>query len=223
MLMNQPHFVRCTVPTTRKKTGRVDVPPMPDQPRCNGVLEGIRTARLEYPNRLPSSASGTRCPRRASYRRVTWTGAGRACAFSTRSSIFHTGMSKIFEAGVHAGLEERRDALLFDMFSRLQAVARMFTARRQMRKILDCAVAVRTIQRDASGYGEELRDWPSTPRYTGAISSTDPRSFDKIRPFLATTWNAWSFAGRRRSPFLPRSTRSATNANGKDSWASRCV
>ena len=62
-------------------------------------------------------------------------------------------------------LEERRDALLFDVFSRLQAAARMWTARRQMKKVLNRAMAVRTIQRNARIYGE-LREWPWWQLYT---------------------------------------------------------
>ena len=81
-------------------------------------------------------------------------------------NIFKLGTSKIFfKAGVLAELEERRDALLFDVFSRLQAVSRMYTARRQMRKILNRAEAIRTIQRNARVYGE-LREWPWWQLYT---------------------------------------------------------
>ncbi|KIO23344.1 hypothetical protein M407DRAFT_110598 [Tulasnella calospora MUT 4182] len=92
-------------------------------------------------------------------------------------AIFKIGTSKVFfRAGVLAELEERRDALLFDIFSRLQAAARRYTARRQIKKILNRAAAVRTIQRNARVYGA-LRDWPWWQLYT------------KIRPMLAATRN----------------------------------
>ena len=68
-LMNQatqPHSVRYIVPNEKKKSGRVDVPLVLDQLRCNGVSEGRRIARLGYPNCMPfvefrQSGSGTRC------------------------------------------------------------------------------------------------------------------------------------------------------------------
>lgn len=179
----QPHFVRCIVPNTLKKPGRVDVPLVLDQLRCNGVLEGIRIARLGYPNRLPFVEFRQR------YEVLTpgviprgYMDGRKAClrmvdALELDKSMFKIGTSKIFfKAGVLAELEERRDALLFDIFSRLQAVARMWTARRQMKKILNRAVAIRTIQRNARVYGE-LRDWPWWQLYT------------KVRPLLAATRN----------------------------------
>uniref|UniRef100_A0A8H8CJM1 Nonmuscle myosin heavy chain b n=1 Tax=Psilocybe cubensis TaxID=181762 RepID=A0A8H8CJM1_PSICU len=152
----QPHFVRCIVPNNIKKPGRMDVPLVLDQLRCNGVLEGIRIARLGYPNRLPFVEFRQR------YEILTpgilpkgYMDGREACRRMVNSlelddTIFKLGTSKIFfKAGVLAELEERRDMLLFDIFSRLQAVARMWTARRQMKKILNRAMAVKTIQRNA--------------------------------------------------------------------------
>ncbi|KAF7303718.1 Myosin type II heavy chain [Mycena indigotica] len=179
----QPHFVRCIVPNSNKKPGRLDVPLVLDQLRCNGVLEGIRIARLGYPNRLPFVEFRQR------YEVLTpgiiprgYMDGREACrrmvkALELDDAIFKIGTSKIFfKAGVLAELEERRDALLFEIFSRLQAVARMWTARRQMKKILHRAVAIRTIQRNARVYAE-LRDWPWWQLYT------------KVRPLLAATRN----------------------------------
>lgn len=179
----QPHFVRCIVPNNFKKPGRIDVPLVLDQLRCNGVLEGIRIARLGYPNRLPFAEFRQR------YEVLTpgilppgYMDGRKACArmvdaLDLDPAVFKIGTSKVFfRAGVLAELEERRDALLFDIFSRVQAAARKFTARRQMKKILNRASAVRTIQRNARVYGA-LRDWPWWQLYT------------KIRPMLAATRN----------------------------------
>jgi myosin protein heavy chain len=168
----QPHFVRCIVPNSLKKAGRIDVPLVLDQLRCNGVLEGIRIARLGYPNRLPFVEFRQR------YEVLTpgiiprgYMDGRKAClrmvdALELDKSIYKVGTSKIFfKAGVLAELEERRDTLLYEIFSRLQAAARMWTARRQMRKILNRAIAVRTIQRNARVYGD-LREWPWWQLYT---------------------------------------------------------
>ncbi|KAI0300125.1 P-loop containing nucleoside triphosphate hydrolase protein [Multifurca ochricompacta] len=179
----QPHFVRCIVPNANKKPGRVDVPLVLDQLRCNGVLEGIRIARLGYPNRLPFIEFRQR------YEILTpgviprgYMDGRKAClrmvdALDLDKTLFRIGTSKIFfKAGVLAELEERRDASLYDIFSRLQARSRMFSARRQMKKILNRAVAIRTIQRNARIYAE-LREWPWWQLYT------------KVRPLLAATRN----------------------------------
>lgn len=168
----QPHFVRCIVPNQNKRPGRVDVPLVLDQLRCNGVLEGIRIARLGYPNRLPFVEFRQR------YEVLTpgiipkgYMDGRKAClrivdALELDNVLFKIGTSKIFfKAGVLAELEERRDGLLYDVFSKLQAVARMWTARRQMKKILNRAVAIRTIQRNARTYGQ-LREWPWWQLYT---------------------------------------------------------
>lgn len=177
----QPHFVRCIVPNPNKRPGKVDVPLVLDQLRCNGVLEGIRIARLGYPNRLPFGEFRYR------YEILTpgiiprgYMDGRKAClrmvnALDLDSATFRIGTSKIFfKAGVLAELEERRDGVLFDIFSRLQAVARKWTARRQMKKILNRAVAIRTIQRNARVYGE-LKEWGWWQLYTKVCLRIYPR------------------------------------------------
>ncbi|KZO94356.1 putative nonmuscle myosin heavy chain b [Calocera viscosa TUFC12733] len=179
----QPHFVRCIVPNSLKKPGKLDIPLVLDQLRCNGVLEGIRIARLGYPNRLPFAEFRQRYEvltpgviprgymdgRKASTKMID--------SLDLDPAIYKIGTSKVFfKAGVLADLEEKRDAHLFDVFSRFQAVARMFSARRQMRKVLNRANAIRTIQRNARVY-VELREWPWWQLYT------------KVRPMLAATRN----------------------------------
>ncbi|EST04971.1 Myosin, N-terminal, SH3-like protein [Kalmanozyma brasiliensis GHG001] len=177
----QPHFVRCIVPNSEKKPGKMDVPLVLEQLRCNGVLEGIRIARLGYPNRLLFSEFRNR------YEVLTpgiipqgYMDGRKACqrmveALELDKSLFKVGTSKIFfKAGVLAEMEERRDSHLYDIFSRFGAACRMFTARRQMKKILNRAAAVRTVQRNARLY-VELREWPWWQLYT------------RVRPLLTAT------------------------------------
>ena len=165
------------MPNANKKPGRVDVPLVLDQLKCNGVLEGIRIARLGYPNCLPFVGF------QQGYEVLTpgiipkgYMDGREACrkmvnALELDEALFKIGMSKIFfKAGVLAELEERRDLLLFEIFSKLQAAARMWTARRQIKKVLNRAVAIRTIQRNARIYNE-LRDWPWWQLYTKVCDS----------------------------------------------------
>ena len=177
----QPHFVRCIVPNENKRPGQLNVPLVLDQLRCNGVLEGIRIARLGYPNRLPFVEfrqryevltpgiipKGYMDGRKASQRMTE--------ALELDSVTFRIGLSKIFfKAGVLAELEERRDELLYDLFSRLQATCRKYVCQRRIKKQLNRDMAIRTIQKNARIY-LELKSWPWWMLYT------------KIRPLLAAT------------------------------------
>lgn len=177
-----PHFVRCIVPNSHKRPTLIDMPLVLDQLRCNGVLEGIRIARLGYPNRLPFTEFRHR------YEVLTpgiipqggYIDGRKACekmlaALKLDSSEYKVGRTKaFFKAGVLAELEERRDELLYGIFSRIQAACRRFTARRSILKILNRAAAARTIQRNARIY-LELRQWPWWSLYT------------RVRPLLAAT------------------------------------
>ncbi|WVN90734.1 uncharacterized protein L203_105976 [Cryptococcus depauperatus CBS 7841] len=177
----QPHFVRCIVPNGQKQPGKVDINLVLDQLRCNGVLEGIRIARLGYPNRHSFAEfrqryevltpgvipSGYMDGRKAAER--------IAEALELHKDFYKIGATKIFfKAGVLAELEERRDNLLHDIFQRLQSAARMHICRRRILKLINRAQAIRTIQRNARTY-LELRDWPWWGLYV------------KVRPLLAAT------------------------------------
>jgi myosin protein heavy chain len=177
----QPHFVRCIVPNSDKKPGRVEVNLVLDQLRCNGVLEGIRIARLGYPNRHSFSEfrqryevltpgvipSGYMDGRKAAER--------IAEALDLDKDFYKIGATKIFfKSGVLAELEERRDNLLTDLFRRFQSAARMSVARRRFKKLLNRAQAIQKIQHNARIY-LQLRDWPWWSLYV------------KVRPLLAAT------------------------------------
>lgn len=177
----QPHFVRCIVPNPGKQPGKFDVNLVLDQLRCNGVLEGIRIARLGYPNRhsfaefrqryevlTPGVIPAGYMDGRKAAERI-------AEALELDKGFYKIGATKIFfKAGILAELEERRDNLLHDIFQRLQSAARMYVARRRIVKLINRAQAVRTIQRNARAY-LELRDWPWWSLYV------------KVRPLLAAT------------------------------------
>ena len=177
----QPHFVRCILPNSEKKPGKVEVTLVLDQLRCNGVLEGIRIARLGYPNRhsfaefrqryevlTPGVIPTGYMDGRKAAERI-------AEALDLDKDFYKIGATKIFfKAGVLAELEERRDNLLTDVFRRFQSAARMHIARRRLRKLLYRTEAIRTIQRNARTYNE-LRDWPWWSLYV------------KVRPLLAAT------------------------------------
>ncbi|TYJ55826.1 hypothetical protein B9479_003478 [Cryptococcus floricola] len=177
----QPHFVRCIVPNPQKTPGKVDVNLVLDQLRCNGVLEGIRIARLGYPNRhsfaefrqryevlTPGVIPAGYIDGRKAAERI-------AESLELDKDFYKIGATKIFfRAGVLAELEERRDNCLHDIFQRLQSAARMHIARRRILKLINRAQAVRTIQRNARAY-LELRDWPWWGLYV------------KVRPLLAAT------------------------------------
>ncbi|KAI0188483.1 P-loop containing nucleoside triphosphate hydrolase protein [Xylaria flabelliformis] len=160
-----PHFVRCILPNHKKRPKQFHAPLVLDQLRCNGVLEGIRIARTGFPNRLAFREFRQRyevlcrdIPKNYSE--------GQAAAslmldkLGVDKSLFRVGLTKVFfRAGVLAELEERRDALITEIMSRFQSVARGYIQRRIAYKRLYRTEATQVIQRNFNVY-LDLHDNP---------------------------------------------------------------
>ena len=184
-LMNQlhsthPHFVRCILPNLKKRPKQFHAPLVLDQLRCNGVLEGIRIARTGFPNRLPFSEFRQRYEVLCRDMPKGYL-EGQAAAqiildrVGMEKALYRVGLTKVFfRAGVLAELEEKRDALIREIMSRFQSVARGFTQRRIAHKRLYRSEATRIIQHNFQVY----LDLNSNPWW---------RLFVRMRPLLGTT------------------------------------
>ncbi|GJJ73231.1 hypothetical protein EMPS_05589 [Entomortierella parvispora] len=162
----RPHFVRCILPNEEKRAGKIHVPLVLDQLRCNGVLEGIRICRAGFPNRILFAEFRQR------YEILSPPGLipagymdGRVAAQSLLEALemdktqYRVGTSKVFfRSGVLAELEDIRDQKLSQIFAKCQALCRGYLARRHLNQKIDRAKAIKIIQRNARVY-VQLREW----------------------------------------------------------------
>jgi myosin protein heavy chain len=156
--LTHPHFVRCILPNHTKRPKQFSGPLVLDQLRCNGVLEGIRIARTGFPNRLPFAEFRQRYEVLCRDMPKGYL-EGQAAAkimldrFGLDRSLYRIGLTKVFfRAGVLAELEEQRDALITEIMSKFQSVARGYMQRRIAFKRLYRAEATRVIQRNFQVY-----------------------------------------------------------------------
>ncbi|KAI9163219.1 Myosin type-2 heavy chain 1 [Paramyrothecium foliicola] len=187
-LMNQlhsthPHFVRCILPNHKKRPKQFNGLLVLDQLRCNGVLEGIRIARTGFPNRLPFAEFRQRYEVLCSNMPKGYI-EGQAAAslmlekLNLDKSLYRVGLTKVFfRAGVLAELEEQRDALITEVMTRFQSVARGFVQRRSAYKRLFRTEATRIIQRNFQVY----LDLVENPWWQLIV---------KMKPLLGTTRTA---------------------------------
>ena len=153
-----PHFVRCILPNHKKRPKQFHAPLVLDQLRCNGVLEGIRIARTGFPNRLSFREFRQRyevlcreLPK--GYLEGQAVAALMLDKLGIDKSLFRVGLTKVFfRAGVLAELEEQRDALITEIMSRFQSVARGYIQRRIAFKRLYRTEATQVIQRNFNVY-----------------------------------------------------------------------
>ncbi|KAJ2449543.1 class II myosin, partial [Coemansia sp. RSA 2424] len=163
----QPHFVRCILPNSEKRAGKIDTPLVLDQLRCNGVLEGIRITRQGFPNRVAFPEFRQRYEILApnTIPRQVFVDSKQAAsllleAFKMDKAKYRLGHTKVFfRAGVLAELEEIRDVELSKIITQFQAVARGALSRSRFRRRIEQARAIRVIQRNARVYNE-LSEWP---------------------------------------------------------------
>ncbi|KAK3371877.1 P-loop containing nucleoside triphosphate hydrolase protein [Podospora didyma] len=153
-----PHFVRCILPNHKKRPKQFNSLLVLDQLRCNGVLEGIRIARTGFPNRLAFAEFRQRYEVLCRDMPKGYL-EGQAAAiimldkFGLDRALYRVGLTKVFfRAGVLAELEEKRDALITEIMSRFQSVARGYMQRRIAFKRLYRAEATRVIQRNFQVY-----------------------------------------------------------------------
>ena len=175
-----PHFVRCILPNHKKRPKTWDAGLVLDQLRCNGVLEGIRIARTGFPNRIPFGEFRSRYEVLCKSMPKGYIEGQEAARIIVErlgidSTDYRIGLTKVFfRAGVLADLEEQRDALIREIMSDFQSVARGFCQRRAINKKLYRAEAAQIIHQNFKVYLQ----LQSNPWW---------RLFVRMRPLLGAT------------------------------------
>ncbi|OAA75298.1 myosin-11 (Myosin heavy chain) [Akanthomyces lecanii RCEF 1005] len=192
-----PHFVRCILPNHKKRPKTFSSLLVLDQLRCNGVLEGIRIARTGFPNRLSFDELRQRyevlCSNMPKGHLDGQTAASIMLEkLALDKALYRVGLTKVFfRAGVLAELEEQRDALITEIMSRFQSVARGFVQRRVAYKRLFRTEATRIIQRNFNVYLDLVENpwWHLIVKMKPMLGSTRTASEVKKRDVMIQQLN----------------------------------
>ncbi|OAR02959.1 hypothetical protein LLEC1_04668 [Akanthomyces lecanii] len=192
-----PHFVRCILPNHKKRPKTFSSLLVLDQLRCNGVLEGIRIARTGFPNRLSFDELRQRYEVLCSNMPKGHLDGQDAASIMLEKlaldkALYRVGLTKVFfRAGVLAELEEQRDALITEIMSRFQSVARGFVQRRVAYKRLFRTEATRIIQRNFNVYLDLVENpwWHLIVKMKPMLGSTRTASEVKKRDIMIQQLN----------------------------------
>lgn len=199
----EPHFVRCILPNASKRPGKLDVPMVLNQLRCNGVLEGIRITRAGFPSRLTFYDLRQRYEilvRSGDPSELIEEGGDKAAIRDYRNKVggggyvdgkvfadlllralgideggYRVGKSRVFfRTGVLASMEERRATKLSGLIKAMQGICRGYLGRRSYGRAQIQDQAVRLLQKHVKIYAN-LRAWPWW------------RVYCRVRPLLSVT------------------------------------
>ncbi|EPX73018.1 myosin type-2 heavy chain 2 [Schizosaccharomyces octosporus yFS286] len=137
----QPHFVRCIIPNSIKKPKNIEKALVLHQLRCNGVLEGIRIAQTGFPNKLLYTEFRSRYGILSKTLAKGYTEAKEATVaiikdLDLSTSVYRLGETKVFfKANVLGFLEDRRNAILRDIFKAFSSVIRGSLVRRRLYRL----------------------------------------------------------------------------------------
>ncbi|WBW73466.1 myosin II heavy chain Myo3 [Schizosaccharomyces osmophilus] len=137
----QPHFVRCIIPNSIKKPKFIEKGLVLNQLRCNGVLEGIRIAQTGFPNKLLYTEFRSRYGILSNTLERGYVEAKKATVAIIKEldlsrSVYRLGKTKVFfKANVLGFLEDRRNAMLRNIFKAFSSTIRGFLVRRRLYRL----------------------------------------------------------------------------------------
>lgn len=166
----EPHFVRCIIPNTMKKSLKFDRALILEQLRYNGVLEGIRIAREGYPNRLEFHDFYRKYrlmlnhPNTEHDSKIGQANVKNQCQciidlLSLGAHDYKIGKSKLFfKAGILAIIEAKKDEMLNTIIGQFGSLTRGNSMRKRTQERMKYISATKRMTTAFRNYSKSLQD-----------------------------------------------------------------